>query len=288
MHIKIKGETMVNWYYVIGSDRVGPVSVEALKELFLSDKINLDSYVWKKGFQNWERLRDVSELKFEKAPVAPVVEEVKVQPALHVVKEEVQPQVQAEIKTEIKVEPSSPEINFSFDWHKVKDQEDLFFLKVGKDRKSNLDSTIYGPYSMVELKEALKEKRINLQTLIFAPGMSSWTKIEETMLNEKFKGSTNSISLNEVPLLLVVEHSPTPLVTLLKKTSAKEGILLGSGPFSQLENKTVQATLYMGSEVKAKNLKLQVQNYNKKDQSMECHFVDLNSDAKKIMLNHAI
>ena len=32
---------MVNWYYVVGSERLGPISVEALKQLFLSDEISL-------------------------------------------------------------------------------------------------------------------------------------------------------------------------------------------------------------------------------------------------------
>ena len=56
---------MVNWYYVIGSERVGPVSVSALKVLFSTGEISNDTYIWKKGFANWERLKDVTELKLD-------------------------------------------------------------------------------------------------------------------------------------------------------------------------------------------------------------------------------
>ena len=62
---------MVKWYYVQGPDRVGPVSVEALKELFLKEEINPESYVWRKGFQNWERIKDVSELDFSSTQELP-------------------------------------------------------------------------------------------------------------------------------------------------------------------------------------------------------------------------
>ena len=259
---------MVNWYYVVGSDRVGPVSVDALKVLFLNKEITLETYVWKKGFQNWERLKDVSELKLDDISI---VEKV------------------TEKKPETIKEESSPEIFFSFDWGNVKEQEDLFFLKIGKDRHNVSQADIYGPYSLIELKEALTEKRINLETLIFTPGMNSWTKIQDTIINEKFKGTQfGSVSLNEVPLIMVFEHLPLPLVALVKKAGTKDGILLGTKPFIDFQNKTLRASLYMGNEMKVKNVQVQIQAYDKKNQSITCHFVELNSDAKKIMLNHAV
>lgn len=290
MYIKKKGDNMVNWYYVVGSDRVGPVSVEALKVLFMNNSITLETYVWKKGFANWERLRDVSELKFDQpmevetpVEVAPV-EEVKAEPKVEAKKAE---PVKAEVKP--KAKETSPDVQFAFNWNQVKENEDLFFLKIGKDRKNNSNSDIYGPYSLVELKEALKEKRINLQTLLFAPGMSSWTKIQDTIINDKYKGTAlGSIGLNEIPLLMVINYSPLPLVTIVKKAGTKEGTLLGAGPFSEFQNTKVMATLYVGSEMKVKDIQVKVQGYDKINQSIECEFIDLNSDAKKIMLNHAV
>ena len=36
------------WYYVQGSERVGPVDKTKLSQLFVSGDLNEDSYVWKK------------------------------------------------------------------------------------------------------------------------------------------------------------------------------------------------------------------------------------------------
>ena len=79
-----------------------------------------------------------------------------------------------------------------------------------------------------------------------------------------------------------------PLVTIVKKAGIKEAVLLGAGAFTEFQYKTVQASLYLGSELKVKNVQVQVQSYDKKDQTIECYFVDMDSHAKKIMLNHAV
>ena len=294
---------MVNWYYVVGSERVGPVSVSALKVLFSNGEITNDTYIWKKGFANWERLKDVAELKLEEmeietAPVAastsaPVVESAPAKKAEED-KFELKAPVKKEVTREIKIdqlkkeEKTSPEVTFTFNWHTVNEQEELFFIKIGKDRKHS-DDNIYGPYSLVELKAALEEKRMNLHTLIFTPGLSSWTKLQDTPVNPDYTGiALSSVSLNEIPLLLVFDYSPLPLITIVKKAGVKEGVLLGSGPFIEFQNKTTLASLYVGSELKVKNVQVIFQSYDKKDQSVECLFVDLNTDARKIMLNHAV
>lgn len=301
------GDSMVNWYYVVGSDRVGPVSVAALQVLFLNGEINTDTYVWKKGFVNWERLRDVSELKFDTEIGEVAVSESAVLPSQNIIEKIEEDKLslkapvkkagreeQKEITREINLsqiraqEKESPEVKFSFDWKTVSQNEELFFVKIGKDRKHSLDD-IYGPYSMIELKEALTEKRVNLQTLVYSAGMSSWTKLQDTPINNGYNGiSLSGVSLSEIPLIMVFDSSPLPLVTIVKKAGVKEAILLGAGPFVEFQNKTVQASLYVGSELKAKNVQVKVQSYDKKDQAIECHFVDLGSDAKKVILNHAV
>lgn len=274
---------MVNWYYVVGSERVGPVSESALKVMFMNNQITQDTYVWKKGFQNWERLKDVSELNFEDIIVEEIVAdeiEFKAMPG---------PAPKAAPKKEVVKESSSPEIQFSFDWHNINEQEELFFIKIGKDRKNSDSPDMYGPYSLVEMREALDQKRVNMQTLVFAAGMSSWTKLQETILNPNSKlMSSGGISLNEAPLMLVFDYSPLPLITLVKKAGTKEGILLGAGPFTTFQEGTHRASLYVGNELKVKNVMVKIQSYDKIGQSMDCQFVDLNQDAKKIMLNHAV
>lgn len=253
---------MDNWYYVVGSERVGPVSSNALRTLLLSGEVTHESYVWKKGFQTWEKLKDVlHDIESSSAEMDA-------------------PQAPKEVE--------SPEVKFTFSWNSLNENEDRFFAKIGKDRRG-VEGEIYGPYTLIELKEALNGKRINLQTLIFSPGMSSWTKIQDTPINELFKGvSLSTMSLHEVPLLLVFDNSPAPLVSVVKKAGTKESILLGTKSFGGFKNKTLRASLYVGSEMKVKNIQVMIENYDLNDQSMECKFVDLNQDAKKIILNHAV
>ena len=119
--------------------------------------------------------------------------------------------------------------------------------------------------------------------------MDSWIKIQETILNPHSSVlKNNNISLNEAPLMLVFDHSPLPLVTLVKKAGTKEGILLGAGPFSEFASGTHKVSLYVGNELKSKNITVKINSYDKVAQSMDCQFLDLNQDARKIMLNHAV
>ena len=145
---------MVNWYYVVGSERVGPVSVSALKVLFSNGEITNDTYIWKKGFVNWERLKDVAELKLDEMEIESVPAPVSTpSPAAVVEAEPAKNEDRFELKApvkkaaarentrEIKIdqlkkeEKTSPEVTFTFSWHSVNEQEELFFIKIGKDRK---------------------------------------------------------------------------------------------------------------------------------------------------------
>lgn len=54
---------MTKWYYVEDGERVGPVEEEGLQELVDDGVLKEDSYVWTKGFDNWQRLHSVSELE---------------------------------------------------------------------------------------------------------------------------------------------------------------------------------------------------------------------------------
>ena len=278
---------MVNWYYVVGSDRVGPVSEAALQVLFLNGEINTSTYIWKKGFKNWERLKDVTELKFDN-PIeeAPTTVEVLTQSIDEKIEVEIETQPKTATKKVEKKDPTentreinlaqfkaekkeSPDIKFSFNWKSNGENEELFFIKVGKDRRK-LEDDIYGPYSLLEINEALTEKRVNLQTLIYSAGMNSWTKLQDTPVNNDYNGiSLSGITLKEVPLLIVFESSTLPLVTIVKKAGVKEAVLLGAGPFIEFKNKMVLVSLYIGSELKVKNIQVMVQKYDKKNQMIE-------------------
>lgn len=273
---------MVSWYYVLGSERVGPVSEEILVGLYQHNEINQETYVWKKGFQNWERLKDVPELASikNKSTAIEAQEEKTPTPIMR-------PQEKIQEKVAPKVVNDSPELKFNFNWSNIKENEELFFLKIGRDRKNFESLDLYGPYSLVELKEALKDKRINQDTLIFAPGMSSWMRLQDTPVFEGHKGEHSSaVMLNEIPLLFVIENSPIPLIAMVKKAGTKECSLLGAGPYVERQGNTVKASLYVGNEIKAKNIQMKIEKYHLKDQIIDCEVLDMDHEAKKIMLNH--
>lgn len=254
---------MVNWYYVQGSERVGPVSEETLRDLFQKEVLNLESYIWKKGFANWEKLKDVSELDFKNGPSSIAI--------------------RSELKNESEV--SSPEIVFNFDWDSIGEKEELFFIKIGQDRKQAPESVLYGPYSLEELKEALEEKRINMHTYLFSPGMPGWIEIGQTPLDPKNLRINTANILDEVPLLMVLENNPLPLIAMVQKAGSDRCTLIGEGHFQK--GKEVLGSIYSGTTLKAKNLKLMIEEYSPIEQKALCSISKIDEAGKKIMQNYA-
>lgn len=290
---------MINWYYVYGSERVGPVGVETLRDLFSKEEINLETYVWKKGFQNWERLKDVKELDLSAPKVevaSPVVggppkkPEMKVE-TKHEIKHETKQQrkqdkapSKAEEKVAVERAENSPEITFDFNWQTIGVEDAVFFIKIGHDRNQDENTALFGPYSLTELQEAIEEKRINDQTLLFTPGLPGWVKVGDTPLNPKnFSVNTNNIQ-DEIPLLLVVKHEPQPLIALVKEVSVGKFTLLGNGPFKT--GTVALSSIYSGSTLKATNLKISIQEYRPREQVVFCNVLEMNEQARKIMLNY--
>ncbi|MDO9184272.1 MAG: DUF4339 domain-containing protein [Bacteriovorax sp.] len=266
---------MINWYYVQGSERIGPVVEDALRDLYLKEEITLDSYVWRKGFPNWERLKDVEELNFHSPR-----ELLKLAPERRVEKIEKVTSEKIVIQEE-----NSPDITLDFDWHAVGEEEELFFIKVGHDRKSQVDSELFGPYSLSEIRDALEEKRINNQSLLFAIGMQGWIKVGDTPLNPKnLKINVNNI-LDDAPLLIVVKNIPHPLIALVEVAGTKKCTLLGAGPFQV--GKDVLCSMYSGTALKARNLKLNIDEYRPREQKIFCSVIEISESAKKIMQNYA-
>lgn len=50
------------WFVAMGNDKQGPMAREQVFALIRSGEIGMETYVWRKGFQEWQRLGDVAEL----------------------------------------------------------------------------------------------------------------------------------------------------------------------------------------------------------------------------------
>lgn len=137
-----------NWYYVQKGNRHGPVAIEVIESMISKQELKTEDYVWKKGFENWKKIKDVNELQ---------------------VKEEVIPEIQAPTLPQ---EDDRPEKVFSF--KDFSDEERVIFIRIGNDRGEASAASDYGPFSVKQLKQLFKENRINGRTLVFTSGMKEW------------------------------------------------------------------------------------------------------------------
>jgi hypothetical protein len=138
-----------NWYYVQKGNRHGPVAQEVIEAMISKQELKTEDFVWKKGFENWKKIKEVSELQTVSAP-PPAAEFV--------------PPASAPVAVK---ETQAKEINL-----RELGDERLLFIRIGNDRGEA--STDYGPFSVSQLKKLFKENRINGKTFVFASGMKDW------------------------------------------------------------------------------------------------------------------
>lgn len=147
---------MSTWYYVDGTEKVGPLEEVKIHELLKNGTLNEESYVWTKGFENWIKVKDVQELvvvlqsSHENEDI-PDIDPLDGFPPI------------------IDNTPSNVK-TFSFD--NLSENDKVISIKVGIDRGAS--ETEYGPYTIKELKKAFNENRINEKTLFYIPGMKEW------------------------------------------------------------------------------------------------------------------
>lgn len=133
-----------NWYYVQKGNRQGPVGQEVIISMITKQELVPTDFVWKKGFDNWKKIKEVSELQnvpelpADAFPAAPVMQ--------------------------------LEEKEFSLTSLDLEDHS--IFIRVGNDRGEA--SSDYGPFSLKQLKQLYKENRINGKTFVFATGMKEW------------------------------------------------------------------------------------------------------------------
>lgn len=132
-----------NWYYVQKGNRHGPVGIDVIESMITKQELKSDDFVWKKGFENWKKIKEVPELEVKEAPAAPAF-----------------PPEMAKLPVkEIKLSELTPD-------------ERVIFIRIGADRGGV--ATDYGPFSIKQLKQLFKENRINGKTLVFVSGMKEW------------------------------------------------------------------------------------------------------------------
>lgn len=130
-----------NWYYVQKGNRQGPVEKEVINGLISKQELRHEDYVWKKGFDDWKKIKDIPEFQLsEAAPVPPTMAE--------------------------KVEEKE------FSLLHLNEEERSLYIRVGSDRGGAASD--YGPFSLIQLKQLFKENRINGKSFIFNTGMKEW------------------------------------------------------------------------------------------------------------------
>ena len=143
----------IQWYYVVEKERKGPVAISDIKQLLSSGQLNDQSYVWTKGFDNWKRVSEISELNESEVPV-----------------------IENELPPRLVLEPAT-----------LSDEDKVISLKIGMDR-GNASETEYGPFTLLELKRLWEEKRISAKTLYYVPGMSNWEFVGDSPFFERIAG----------------------------------------------------------------------------------------------------
>ena len=135
-----------NWYYVQKGNRQGPVGQEVILSMIVNQELIPSDFVWKKGFDNWKKIQEVSELQVATEPVI-----------------------------ETLAFPSAPvmnEVEKEFSFANMDEDERSIFIRVGNDRGGATSD--YGPFSLKQLKLLYKENRINGKTFVFTTGMKEW------------------------------------------------------------------------------------------------------------------
>lgn len=142
-----------NWYYVHKGNRQGPVGQDVIASMISAQELKAEDFVWKKGFDNWKKIKDVSELQEAPASVPIPASESKPTP------------VTPGLVTAANVEEE-------FSLSSLGEDDRCLYIRVGNDRgEAPAD---YGPFSVNQIKRLFKENRINGKTFIFATGMQEW------------------------------------------------------------------------------------------------------------------
>jgi len=134
-----------NWYYVLKGNRHGPVAIEVIESMLQKQELKHDDHVWKKGFETWKKIKEVSELQNLADIASP-------------------PSLDFPLAASPKVErePTLKEIG----------NERSIYVRIGSDREGI--SNDYGPFNLQQIKQLFKENRINGKSFIYYKGLKNW------------------------------------------------------------------------------------------------------------------
>ena len=156
---------MSTWYYVEDGDRKGPVDLGELARLVDNHILDEDSYIWTKGFENWERFKSVEQVSYllskggdESAPVN-------------------------EAKNDFEDIPMMDDSDNTINWQKLSRKERIFMIKIGADR--GCSEVEYGPYSLEQLKLAFDQNRVSGKTFFYTAKMASWSFLADMPIFEE-------------------------------------------------------------------------------------------------------
>lgn len=135
-----------SWYYVLSGERQGPVEQSVIEDLIQSGSLNDEDYVWRKGFDNWLKLKDVEEFA---------------------------------TSNELEIEESMalPDKIEDIDLSQYDKSQKVFYIKVGADRGK--EEVEYGPFSIDILIKLYNDNRINAKTFLFTQGLDNWKILAE-------------------------------------------------------------------------------------------------------------
>lgn len=288
---------MENWFYVDGAKQVGPVAKEVLVGLFNDNHISLETYVWKKGLAQWERYKNVDELmdqseEYElftddedevQEEVAEAVETPK-EGILAAQEESVDHDFTSEMNMEDDFQMEEEEdFDLDFSWEVVDEEDEIFFIKIGQDRET-ADHRAFGPYSLDELKTAFEHKRISSKTLLTSAGLDNWIKIHNTPVNELFLDNGNLFLERENrPFFATILKDGLELVGLIKNVNYPRFEMNINKEAESLENTTVMATLYRGSQFAMKKVEIKIEKYDAFKQTARCVLVIKNEELRDLL-----
>lgn len=182
---------MTQWYYVEGTERIGPLNQEVLEEYLAQGKIMLDTYVWRKGFPNWVKVKEIEELAIHAAGEN---NDNDTEESSHELTDEqskgsvgrerrsarTSDQSQSYEK-DIKVENIDPR---PIDLNAISSLDREFYIKVGLDREEPVEVE-YGPFSLEDLQSMFSQNRINEKTFITTTNADKWSAMADFELIEK-------------------------------------------------------------------------------------------------------